>query len=127
MAKEGASEAAVITDGPRTCRASLDVPCRLSTISVAIERLLPGDGHWGPEPVLIVRTNRGERSFLRQGRPTSVQGSDDLTFIELKREDVIVLRARRSPGAPLMWLSVGLMCLGIVMLGRRWLPPRPRT
>ncbi len=127
MAQEGASEAAVITDGRATCRVSVGVPCRLSSISVAIERLLPGDGHWGPEPVLIVSTSRRERAFLRQGRPASVQGSSDLTFVEVRREDVIVLRGRRSPGAPLMWVSVGLMCLGIVMLGRRWLPPRQRT
>ena len=127
LAKEGPSEAAVITDGATTCRVSVGARCRLSTISLAIERLLPGDGHWGPEPVLIVRTNKGERPFLRQGRPAQVQGSSDLTFVDVRRDDVIVLRARRSPGAPLMWVSVGLMCMGIVMLGRRWLPPRPRT
>ncbi len=127
LAQEGASEVAVITDGTATCRVAVGVPCRLSTIAVAIERLLPGDGHWGPEPVLIVRTSGGERAFLRQGRPAQVQGSRDLTFVEVRRDDVIVLRGRHSPGAQLMWVSVGLMCLGIVMLGRRWLPPRPRT
>lgn len=127
LANEGLLEVAVLEDGERTCRVAPGTPCRLSQQTVMIEQVLAEGGHWGSDPVLIVQTRGGQRSFLKQGRPQPMPSGPPVTFVDVVREPTVILRGRHSPGSPSMALSVALMCLGILMLGRRWLPPHARA
>lgn len=127
LAEQGAIELAVLSDGTATCRITPGQPCRLSGGTLWVERVLPAGGHWGPQPVVAVRTAAGGRAFLVQGRAEALAAGPPVTLLEVTRQPAIVLRGKHSPGAPWMLLSVALMGLGVVLMGRRWLPARPRA
>lgn len=127
LSEQGAIDEAVLSDGDSTCRVTPGLPCRLSKTSLRVERVLPGGGHWGPQPVAVVLTQTGGRSFFVQGRPETITSGPPVTLLEVAQRPAISLRARHSPGAPMMLLSAAIMCLGIVLLGGRWLPPRLRS
>ncbi len=122
---QGVVERAIVSDGTGTCRVVQGGLCRLPSATLVADQLLAAGGHWGPDPVLIARTADGAQVFLRQGRAQTMGTGPAITLREIVQEPQLVLRGRHSPGSPLMLLSVGLMCLGMGMLGRRWLPRGP--
>ena len=118
LQSHGTTGAAVITAGDERCVVVQRQRCRLAGTEVVVHRLLLDGGHWGAEPVAVVNGT----VFLVQGRPTRVDGADERLTLEAVREQpYVVLRSRHSPGAPLALLMVAVFCLGMTLMGRRWL------
>ena len=112
----GTSRVAVITDGVDRCAVREGQLCTLSGASHRATRLLTQGGHWGDDAVAAVGG-----VFLVAGRATRLRDGATWTLEGIEERPTVALRSRHSPGAPLALLMVAIFCLGMTLMGRRWL------
>ncbi len=112
----GIGHVAVITDGVERCAVREGELCTLDRASHRATRLLTEGGHWGDDSVAAVGG-----VFLVAGRPTRLRDGNVWTLETIEERTTVALRSRHSPGAPLALLMVAVFCLGMTLMGRRWL------
>jgi hypothetical protein len=124
LGEMGRTRVARLSSGPDSCRLAEGGSCRIGDEPVTLVRFGPGAGS-GPAALVRARgpSGREEVRWLGSDAELALASGRPLQLADVAVEEAVLLRARSAPGNPWALAAAVVLCVGIALLWRKFLPP----